>query len=131
MTLLYELKKYEKFSPIKFNIHAIKINIGFEKEEDVTIIRPFYNIDEHLINSFVKEYNIPIVKSNCTVDKNTKREEIKNFLSEVYPRFKGSKKSIEQALNLSLTLFQHNNTKEACKKASFLLKSICFLCSVL
>jgi tRNA(Ile)-lysidine synthase TilS/MesJ len=66
---------------------------------DITIIRPFYNVDEHLINSFVKEYNIPIVKSNCTVDKNTKREEIKNFLSEVYPRFKGSKKSIEQALN--------------------------------
>lgn len=193
MALLYELKKLKKFSLVKFKIHAIKINIGFESEEDnkiiedfcksldipltieysdietvvfdikkskspcalcanmrrgalasvanrlnikkialghhkddkvetffmnmlysgrlntfqvksylsrtdITIIRPFYNVDEHLINSFVKEYNIPIVKSNCIVDKNTKREEIKEFLKEIYPKFKGSKKSIENAL---------------------------------
>jgi len=193
MTLLYELKKFQKFSEIKFNLHAIKINIGFEKEEenkiieefcnslgveltieysdiksivfdikkekspcalcanmrrgalatvanrlgikkialghhkddkietffmnmlfsgrlntfqisshlsrtDVTIIRPFYEVDEHLINTFIKNHEIPIIKSNCTVDKNTKREEIKEFLKETYPKFKGSKTSIEKAL---------------------------------
>ncbi|OQY26503.1 MAG: hypothetical protein B6I38_11235, partial [Anaerolineaceae bacterium 4572_5.1] len=32
------------------------------------------------------------------VDKNTKREEIKEFLKETYPKFKGSKTSIEKAL---------------------------------
>lgn len=193
MSLLYELKKYQSFSPIDFKIHALKINIGFETEEgnqklrdfcasidvpltieysnikevvfdirdeknpcalcanmrrgalatlanklnikkialghhkddkvetffmnmfysgrlntfqmksylsrtDITVIRPFFEVDESLIKSFVKLKNIPIIPSNCIMDKDTKREEIKLFLKELYPQFSGSKKSIERAL---------------------------------
>jgi tRNA(Ile)-lysidine synthetase-like protein len=193
MSLLYELKKYQSFSPIDFKVHALKINIGFEEEaandrlrefcksigveltieysdiktvvfdikeeknpcalcanmrrgalatlanrlgikkialghhkddkietffmnmfysgrlntfqmksylsrSEVTIIRPFYEVEESLIKTFVKKYDIPVIPSNCVVDKETKREEIKGFLSEIYPRFKGSKRSIESAI---------------------------------
>lgn len=194
MTLLYELKKYQRFSPINFKLHALKINIGFEEEksndilrdfckkidvpltieythiydavfkvreeknpcslcgnmrrgalctlanklgikkvalghhkddkietffmnlffsgrintfkmktylsrQDVTMIRPFYNLEVSKIKQVINKYDIPIVKSKCPAETATKREEIKQFLNkEIYPQFHNSKFSIEAAL---------------------------------
>lgn len=54
-------------------------------------IRPMLYIHEKSIDSFVKRNGLPIITNRCPVDKNTKREEIKQLvydLSATYPDLK-------------------------------------------
>ncbi|MEW9096329.1 MAG: ATP-binding protein [Clostridiaceae bacterium] len=62
-------------------------NIHFEDRE-INIIRPLIYIREDFIEKFVRENNLPVIKSLCPVDKKTTREEMKNLLiklEESYP----------------------------------------------
>ena len=54
-------------------------------------IRPMLYIHEKTVDSFAKRQNLPILTNRCPVDKNTKREEIKQLvydLSATYPDLK-------------------------------------------
>ena len=51
-------------------------------------IRPMLYIHEKTIDSFVARRGLPVIENRCPVDKNTKREEIKQLvydLSATYP----------------------------------------------
>ena len=54
-------------------------------------IRPMLYIHEKTVDSFATRQNLPVLKNRCPVDKNTKREEIKQLvydLSATYPDLK-------------------------------------------
>ena len=54
-------------------------------------IRPMLYIHEKTVDSFATRQNLPVLKNRCPVDKNTKREEIKQLvfdLSKTYPDLK-------------------------------------------
>ena len=54
-------------------------------------IRPMLYIHEKTVDSFAKRYELPVVENRCPVDKQTKREEVKNLvfnLSSTYPDLK-------------------------------------------
>lgn len=52
--------------------------------KDVYNIRPFIYVSEKQVISVVEKHNIPVVKSPCPMDKNTKREEVKQMLNNIY-----------------------------------------------
>ena len=54
-------------------------------------IRPMLYIHEKTVDSFATRHNLPVLANRCPVDKNTKREEIKQLvydLSATYPDLK-------------------------------------------
>ena len=54
-------------------------------------IRPMLYLHEKTVDNFVTRENLPIIENRCPVDKNTKREEIKQLifrLSQEYPDLK-------------------------------------------
>lgn len=54
-------------------------------------IRPMLYIHEKTVDSFATRYDLPVLANRCPVDKNTKREEIKQLvydLSATYPDLK-------------------------------------------
>ncbi|MBQ8748722.1 MAG: adenine nucleotide alpha hydrolase family protein [Oscillospiraceae bacterium] len=54
-------------------------------------IRPMLYIHERTVDSFAKRQNLPVLANRCPVDKNTKREEVKQLvydLSATYPDLK-------------------------------------------
>ena len=58
---------------------------------DLTVIRPMLYMTERQVVGFARRQELPIVPSGCPVDKQTKREEIKNLvyeLSSTYPDLK-------------------------------------------
>lgn len=57
----------------------------------VTQIRPMLYIHEKTVDNFAKRMALPVVENRCPVDKQTKREEVKNLiyeLSRTYPDLK-------------------------------------------
>lgn len=50
---------------------------------DVTLIRPLIYVEESDITNYVQKHGLPIVKSTCTVDGNTKRQYIKDLISDI------------------------------------------------
>ena len=54
-------------------------------------IRPMLYIHERTVDNFVARQNLPVIENRCPVDKQTKREEIKQLvyeLSQKYPDLK-------------------------------------------
>lgn len=52
--------------------------------KDIYNIRPLIYVKEKQVISAVQRHNIPVVKSPCPMDKNTKREEVKQMLDQIY-----------------------------------------------
>lgn len=62
-------------------------NIYF-KDKNINIIRPLIYMREDTLEKLTAEYNLPVIKNACPVDKKTTREEMKNLLyklEEIYP----------------------------------------------
>lgn len=62
----------------------------FLKRAQIEFIRPLIYAREKDIISFVKEYNIPIIKSTCTNDKTSQRALFKKILANHYSTFPDS-----------------------------------------
>lgn len=60
-------------------MHTFNVYSHLDRK-DVTIIRPFIYLYEREIVYSANKNNIPIIKSNCPADGNTKREEMKNLV---------------------------------------------------
>lgn len=57
----------------------------------ITQIRPMLYIHEKTVDNFAKQQNLPVIQNRCLVDKQTKREEIKELifnLVKTYPDLK-------------------------------------------
>ena len=69
---------------------------SYMSNSQITLIRPLYLTEESKIINASK--NMPILKSKCPADKDSKRKEIKDFVSSIERDFVGSKKRIDNAI---------------------------------
>ncbi len=68
MSLIFE-GRFHTFSPVTYLDRT-----------DLTVIRPLMYMNEADVIGFVNKYNVPVVKSPCPADGNTKREYVKQLL---------------------------------------------------
>lgn len=71
MSLIFE-GRFHTFNPVTY----------LDKSE-LTVIRPLMYMHEADVIGFVNKYNVPVVKSPCPADGNTKREYIKRLLQQI------------------------------------------------
>ncbi len=64
----------------------------------LTVIRPLLFLYEGNVKGFVKEYDLPVVKSPCPVDGSTKRDDVKNLIKEINHKYPGSKARMIRAV---------------------------------
>ena len=69
---------------------------SYMSNSDITLIRPLYLTEEHKIINASK--TMPILKSKCPADQNSKRKDIKEFVEEIHKRIPDCKKRIEHAI---------------------------------
>lgn len=62
----------------------------------ITLIRPLYLTEEYKIVNASK--NLPIIKSKCPADKDSKRKEIKELIEKLYNENPEIKKRVEKAI---------------------------------
>lgn len=75
LSMFYEGRIYT-FSPVTFL-----------DRKKLYSIRPLMYMSEKDVIGFSKKYNLPIVKNKCLADGYTKREDIKNFVSEQITKY--------------------------------------------
>lgn len=75
--------------------------VTYLSRKDVTVIRPMIYMREAEIKGAVRRLEIPVMKSPCPVDGETKREEIKELIKELSIKYPNIKKSIFGALQRS------------------------------
>lgn len=71
--------------------------ISYLDRTDVTVIRPLLYIDECDTQGFANKYPLPVLKSKCPADGNTKREYAKMLMQKLDYENKGAKKSLFNA----------------------------------
>ena len=71
MSLIFE-GRFHTFSPVTYLDRM-----------DLTVIRPLMYMNEADVIGFINKYNVPVVKSPCPADGNTKREYIKQLLRKL------------------------------------------------
>jgi tRNA(Ile)-lysidine synthase TilS/MesJ len=69
---------------------------SYMSNTNITLIRPLYLTEEHKIVTASK--NMPILKSKCPADKDSKRKEIKELVARLEQEIPMSKKRIEHAI---------------------------------
>ena len=69
---------------------------SYMSNSQITLIRPLYLTEESKIINASK--NMPILKSKCPADKDSKRKEVKDFIAQIEKDFIGSKKRIDNAI---------------------------------
>lgn len=69
---------------------------SYMSNSQITLIRPLYLTEESKIINASK--NMPILKSKCPADKNSKRKEIKEYIQKIERDIPGSRKRIENAI---------------------------------
>lgn len=72
--------------------------VTYLDRSNLYLIRPFVSMPEKEIKRFVYTNEIPIVSSTCPADGNTKRQEIKEFISELKKNHQDIKKRVFRAL---------------------------------
>ncbi|SHJ66189.1 tRNA 2-thiocytidine biosynthesis TtcA family protein [Paramaledivibacter caminithermalis] len=72
--------------------------VTYLSRKDLTMIRPMIYVEEREIAGAVKRHNLPIVKSPCPADGNTKREYMKKALLKFYKDIPYSKQNLLRAL---------------------------------
>ena len=69
---------------------------SYMSNSNITLIRPLYLTEESKIVSASK--NMPILKSKCPADKDSKRQDIKALIANLQKEIPDSKKRIEHAI---------------------------------
>jgi len=86
LSLLFE-GRFHTFSPITYLDRM-----------DVTVIRPLIYVEEAEVIGFVNKYNLPVVKSPCPADGNTKREYVHQLLGQLNQEHHGVKNRMFTAI---------------------------------
>ena len=71
---------------------------SYLSRSQVTVIRPLIGCSENEVIGLVRQQNLPVIKSVCPVDKNTKREEIHQLLKGIYQSIPHSRASLLTAM---------------------------------
>ena len=69
---------------------------SYMSNSNITLIRPLFLTEESKIVNASK--NMPILKSKCPADKDSKRQDIKAMISNIHKEIPDSKKRIEHAI---------------------------------
>jgi len=96
MSLIFE-GRFHTFSPITYLDRM-----------DIHVIRPLMYMNESDVIGFVNKYDVPVVKSPCPADGNTKREYIKQLLRQLNLENPGVKERM-------FTAIQNGNLQGWCK----------------
>lgn len=89
MSLIFE-GRIHTFSPVTY---LDRMNL--------TVIRPLMYMDEADVIGFVHKYNVPVVKSPCPADGNTRREYVKDLLRSINLETPGVKERMFTAITSS------------------------------
>ena len=87
MSLIFE-GRFHTFSPVTY----------LDRTE-LTVIRPLLYMNEADVIGFINKYQIPVVKSPCPADGNTKREYIKELLKHLNQENPGVKERMFTAIH--------------------------------
>ena len=69
---------------------------SYMSNSNITLIRPLYLTEESKVVNASK--NMPILKSKCPADQDSKRKEIKEFIAKIHKEIPDCKKRIEHAI---------------------------------
>lgn len=61
--------------------------VTYLSRKDIYMIRPMIFVRESDTSRIIRKLGLPIVKSNCPVDGNTERQQIKEFISSLEPKY--------------------------------------------
>ena len=61
--------------------------VTYLSRRDLTMIRPLIYVREREVTAAAERLNLPVVKSGCPANENTKREEIKMLINELSARY--------------------------------------------
>ena len=61
--------------------------VTYLSRRDLTMIRPLIYVREREVTAAAERLNLPVVKSGCPANENTKREEIKMLVNELSSRY--------------------------------------------
>ena len=86
LSLVYE-GRFHTFSPVTYLDRM-----------DLTVIRPLIYMNESDVIGFVNKYELPVVKSPCPADGNTKREYVKTLLRQINMETPGVKSRMFTAI---------------------------------
>lgn len=86
LSLIFE-GRFHTFSPVTYLDRM-----------DLTVIRPLLYVDEADVIGFQNKYQLPVAKSPCPADGNTKREYAKNLLRQLNQEFPGVKERMFSAI---------------------------------
>lgn len=86
LSLIYE-GRFHTFAPVTY-LDRMKL----------TVIRPLMYMNEVDVVGFVHKYDVPVVKSPCPADGNTKREYVKNLLRQLNQENPGVKERMFTAI---------------------------------
>jgi len=75
--------------------------VTFLSRKEVYSIKPFIYLKEKQIINEVEKSQIPVFKSSCPLDKETKREEIKNLMKDIYSDIPDGRERIITAIKNS------------------------------
>lgn len=89
-TLFLNMFYAGKMNTLEFKTHL--------ERSDIILIRPFLSVSERAIKGAVKRSSIPVAKSPCPMDKQTKREDIKELIELLQKRNPNIKKSLVAAM---------------------------------
>ncbi len=86
MSLIFE-GRFHTFSPVTYLDRM-----------DLTVLRPLIYMNEADVIGFINKYDVPVVKSPCPADGNTKREYIKQLLRQLNIENPGVKERLFTAI---------------------------------
>ena len=72
--------------------------VTYLDRKDIHLIRPFALLSEEEIREAVNRLNLPVVKSKCPVDGKTQRTKIKEMLTDLEQKQKGTKQMVLGAM---------------------------------
>lgn len=87
LSMLYEAR-IKTFKPVTYL-----------DRKNIFNIRPLIYAKEKQVIAAVKKHDIPVVKSPCPMDKNTKREEVKQILNEICKTIPEARDRVLKAIN--------------------------------
>ena len=73
--------------------------VTYLDRKDIYNIRPLVYVREKQVISAIEKHSIPVVKSPCPMDKNTKREEVKQLLNQIYKTIPEGRDRLLTAIN--------------------------------
>lgn len=75
--------------------------VTYLSRKDITMIRPLIHLTERDVELAIKRLNLPVVKSKCPADENTRREDVKNLIKALNEKYEDVPQKIIGAIKRS------------------------------